>query len=414
MRGGEEMAQSKVPAALRIISMMCFVFAFISLVPALSGATWVYAVFMAFCLVQEISIQATARGGNKAIFRVLLAIIPLLATAPFLFVLYKGPRMLPAIAIAIIWLWYLIFNARDSWRTEYWRFKRTYIAFIAITLLLCLVAVFFVMAYSTRHQIDMNMPAILGFTAAGGLVGFIVLSEMRSGEPDLKWRTLNAARIIGIFVVAALVLILAFYILKYLFSLIRPVEDAKAIPKVEFQGEGAKMVHAPYGPNLDISNSAYKDANDMEYTVINYIEVEEQKGFPWQLVVIGVLIAGAAAFIVYRIMKRRPKKVEKVDEELPPEEKQRQDNIMKIRATFKTYMDYVQSHGAELEKGSTSEDVINIAHESEASNENLSEAEKTLREIYIRARYGKSSDITEDDVKTAQSCLDEITKEDQQ
>ena len=298
MRGGEEMTQSKVPAALRIISMMCFVFAFFSLVPALSGAAWVYAIFMAFCLVQEISIQATARGGNKAIFRVLLAIIPLVATAPFLFVLYKGPRILPSMAIGAMWLWYLIFNARDSWRTEYWRFKRTYIAFIAITLLFCLVAVFFVMADSTRHQIDMNMPAILGFTAAGGLVGFIVLSEMRSGEPDLKWRALNAARIIGIFVVAALVLILAFYLLKYLFSLIKPVEDTKAIPKVEFQGEGAKMVHAPYGPNLDISNSAYKDANDMEDTVINDIEVEEQKGFPWQLVVIGVLVAGVVAFIV--------------------------------------------------------------------------------------------------------------------
>ena len=408
------MTQSKVPAALRIVSMMCFVFAFVSMIPALSGAAWVYAVFMAFCLFQEIAIQEVSKAENRAIFRILLAMLPLPVIVPFLLVLYKGPRLMPAIVLGAMWVWFVVFNAMDTCRTEYWRFKRTYIVFIALSLLACLFTVFFVMAYSVRHQVSMNIPAILGFTAAGGLVGFIVLSEMRSGEPDARWRALNAARIVGVFVAAALVLLLAFHLLRYLFSLIRPVEDTKVIPKVEFQGEAVKMVHAPYGTNMDISDTAYKDANDMEETVIHYIEVEEQKGFPWQLVVICVLAVGVAAFVVYRIVKRRPRKEDKVEETLPPEEKERQDNIMRIRATFKAYMDYVQSHGGELEKGSTSEDVISIAHESEASDENLSDAEKTLREIYIRARYGKSADITEEDVATAQSCLETIVGEDRQ
>ncbi len=412
MRGGEKMTQNKVPAALRIISMMCFVFAFISMVPALAGAAWVYAVFMALCLFQEIAIQAVAEAGKGALPRILLSLIPLACTAPILLLLYKGPRLLPAIALGLVWIWFLVFNARDSHRTEYWRFKRTYIVFIALTLLLVFVAVFFLMAYSSRTPVEMNLPAVLGFLAAGGLVGFIVLSEMRSGEPDLKWRALNAARIVGVFVVAVLVLVLLFFLLRYLLSLVRPVEDAGLVPKVEFKGEGVPMKHAPYSVSIDNITEAYKDAMDTEETVINYLEIEEEKGFPWQLVVICVLVACAVAFVVYRFIKKRPKKVEKAKEQLEPEERQRQDNIMKVRATFKTYMEFVRSKGGELEKGSTSQDVIDIAHESEVSSENLSDAERTLREIYIKARYGKASEITDDDVSTAQACLETILGED--
>ncbi len=412
MQGGEKMTQNKVPSALRIISMMCFVFAFISMVPALSGPAWVYAVFMALCLFQEIAVEALFKDGRPAIFRILLSLLPLAGTLPLLLLVYDGPALMPAIALGAMWLWYLIFNARGSFKTEYWRFKRTYMAFVVVTLLLCLVSVVFVMAYSIRNNIDMNIPAILGFTAAGGLVGFIVLSEMRSGEPDVRWRLLNTLRIVGVFTAAALVLVLAFLLLKYLFSLIRPVEEVN-VQRVEFKGEAVKMVHAPYGTNMDISDTAYKDANDMEDTVIHYLEVEEQKGFPWQLVVIGVLVAGVVAFFIYRKLKKRVKKVEKVEEALPPEEQERLDNIMKIRSIFKQYMEFVKSHGGELEKGSTSEDVINIAHEAEVSSDDLSEAEKKLREIYIKARYGATSGITEEDVKTAQSCLDTIVGEKQ-
>ncbi len=405
------MTQNKVPAALRIISMMCFVFALISMIPAFTGASWVYAVFLALCLCQEIAIQAVYKANKATVLRIILSLIPVAVAAPLLLLVYEGPRLLPSIALGAMWLWFLVYNARGSFECEYWRFKRTYIAYVAVTLLLCLVSVVFVMAYSVRNNVDINIPAILGFTAAGGLVGFIVLSEMRSGEPDVKWRLMNAARILGIFLLAALVLLLVFSVLRYLLSLIRPVEGPKPV-RVEFQGEGVKMVHAPYGTNLDISDTAYKDANDMEDTVINYLEVEEQRGFPWQLVVFGVLVAALVAFLVWRRLIKRTRKVEKVEEELPPEEKERQDKVMKVRVAFKQYIDFVKAKGGEIEKGSTSEDVISIAHESEVSTENLSEAERTLREIYIKARYGKASDITDEDVETAQSCLETIVGED--
>lgn len=75
-------------------------------------------------------------------------------------------------------------------------------------------------------------------------------------------------------------------------------------------------------------------------------------------------------------------------------------NNEKIRTIYKDYLFYVRSRGVRIDRQTTSEDVLDAADRMTASGE----AER-LRELYIRARYHNSEEMSDEEVEEAKKLL---------
>ena len=405
----------KAPSSLRVICIMCFIFVIISSIPMFSGVSGFFATLTAIC---TIICLLTAR--LKSWFgRLLIALIPLVLLLLTKFLSAMDMSLLLFITSAAVSVFFAVFMAIGRFGTEYWKFRKTYLWMTGLSVFTSVLYFFIYVAVTEETKATMNLPGVMGFTLALALMGMFVLTEMRSGEPDAKWRAKNAGRIIAIFSAAAAALVFLFLILSFIFSFITPTIGPQA---EKLKTERLRFESSPifgYSP-LNMKNGQVEDEDSMkDNTPVFEPEAKPEKGFHWEYIGIAVIVAAVAAFFIIRYLKKKKAKAENPNAPKTPEEQEQLDNIMAIRRIYKQYISFVRSNGGQLTKGSTSEDILafskvlsEMSDEEEPDPSNLekgTEAEEKLREIYIRARYGSPEGITAEDVTRATELLAVIT-----
>ena len=396
----------KVASGLRVAFYICLIFALICTMPWFRSSTLIFAIFAAFCAVESLFLPAV----KNRLLRLLLALVPAAVTFATS-ISWAKANPVAAVLLALVAIYYVVFMTVGRFETEYWRFRNSFIGLISAACfvsLLCLI-IYIVMEDAAKDRI--NLPGVMGFTITCALLGMIILSEMRKGNPDAKWRSMNAGRILILFASAAAALAVLYLVLTFVFSLITPTLGPQApklkTERIRFQNDAV----IGYTPLTNKTGYVSDDESLKEDAPVVVLEKEDEQGFPWVLVCVCafVVIAGAVTAVII-IRKKKAKAVEDVVQRTPEEQAQF-DKIEAIRAIFRQYILLVRKEGAEISRGSTSADVLESARElSDSEEKGLSDEESALREIYIRARYGDPNGITDEDVSNARSLFEKISE----
>ena len=407
----------KAPASLRIICFMCFIFVILSTMPFLGNTSGLFAFFTAIC---TIVCLLSAKAKSWAV-RLVVSLVPLAALGVTLFFSALEISRVLFIVIAAVLLYFTVFMTMGKFDKEYWKFRKIYIGLLSASVFISLIYLLIYIAVVPETKQTMNLSGVLGFTVAFALMGMFVMTEMRSGEPDAKWRAKNAGRILAAFSFAAAALILLYLILSFLFSLITPTLGPHApelrSERIRFQNDYA-IGYAPVtSPN---GQQVYDEETMKDDKPLDEIVKEKDRGFHWEYVAIGVIVLGAAGFFCYRYLKKKKTATGEEVRQISPEEKVNLDNIMKIRMIYRQYISFLRKNGIQINRGTTSEELLDRSRENTAEEdepepnpENLesgTEAEEKLREIYIRARYGAPRSISSEDAAEAAKLLAEITE----
>ena len=403
----------KAPSSLRVICIMCFIFAILCTIPLFYRVGGFFAALTAIC---AIICLLTAKIKNWAI-RLLLALIPFALLVVSMVLGVPAISWVLFIVSSAVLIFFAVFMAVGRFETEYWKFRKTFIILTGISVFVSIVYFFVYLAVEEGTREIMNLPGVMGFTLALAFMGMFVLTEMRSGTPDAKWRARNAGRIIGIFSVAAAALVFIFLILSFIFSFITPTlgPHAEKLKTERIRFHETRIGYAPQA--IPGGKQVADDETITEDQPLQEPEKKVDDSFRWEYIAIGVIVIGAAAYFILRYLKKKKQQAENPVVQKTPEEQQQLDNIMKIRTLYRKYISFVRKGGAELTKGSTTEDILGMSKEIAADEEpdpqqleKGTEAEEKLRGIYIRARYGNPAEITSDDVLQMESLVKEITE----
>lgn len=403
----------KAPSSLRVICIMCFIFAILCTIPLFYRVGGFFAALTAIC---AIICLLTAKIKNWAI-RLLLALIPFALLVVSMVLGVPAISWVLFIVSSAVLIFFAVFMAVGRFETEYWKFRKTFIILTGISVFVSIVYFFVYLAVEEGTREIMNLPGVMGFTLALAFMGMFVLTEMRSGTPDAKWRARNAGRIIGIFSVAAAALVFIFLILSFIFSFITPTlgPHAEKLKTERIRFHETRIGYAPQA--IPGGKQVADDETITEDQPLQEPEKKVDDSFHWEYIAIGVIVIGAAAYFILRYLKKKKQQAENPVVQKTPEEQQQLDNIMKIRTLYRKYISFVRKGGAELTKGSTTEDILGMSKEIAADEEpdpqqleKGTEAEEKLRGIYIRARYGNPAEITSDDVLQMESLVKEITE----
>ena len=403
----------KAPSSLRVICIMCFIFAILCTIPLFYRVGGFFAALTAIC---AIICLLTAKIKNWAI-RLLLALIPFALLVVSMVLGVPAISWVLFIVSSAVLIFFAVFMAVGRFETEYWKFRKTFIILTGISVFVSIVYFFVYLAVEEGTREIMNLPGVMGFTLALAFMGMFVLTEMRSGTPDAKWRARNAGRIIGIFSVAAAALVFIFLILSFIFSFITPTlgPHAEKLKTERIRFHETRIGYAPQA--IPGGKQVADDETITEDQPLQEPEKKVDDSFRWEYIAIGVIVIGAAAYFILRYLRKKKQQAENPVVQKTPEEQQQLDNIMKIRTLYRKYISFVRKGGAELTKGSTTEDILGMSKEIAADEEpdpqqleKGTEAEEKLRGIYIRARYGNPAEITSDDVLQMESLVKEITE----
>ncbi|MBQ9811025.1 MAG: hypothetical protein IJM52_07685 [Spirochaetales bacterium] len=396
----------KVASGLRVAFYICLIFALICTMPWFRSSTLIFVIFTAFCTVESLFLPSV----KNRLLRLLLALAPAVVTFATSLSWAKA-NPVAAVLLALVAIYYVVFMTVGRFETEYWRFRNSFIGLISAACFVSLLNLIIYIVVEDVAKERINLPGVMGFTITCALLGMIILSEMRKGNPDAKWRSMNAGRILILFASAAAALALLYLVLTFVFSLITPTLGPQApklkTERIRFQNDAV----IGYTPLTNKTGYVSDDESLKEDAPVVVLEKEDEQGFPWVLVCVCafVVIAGAVTAVII-IRKKKAKAVEDVVQRTPEEQAQL-DKIEAIRAIFRQYILLVRKEGAEISRGSTSADVLESARElSESEEKGLSDEESALREIYIRARYGDPNGITDEDVSNARSLFEKISE----
>ena len=396
----------KVASGLRVAFYICLIFALICTMPWFRSSTLIFVIFTALCTVESLFLPAV----KNRLLRLLLALVPAAVTFATSLSWAKA-NPVAAVLLALVAIYYVVFMTVGRFETEYWRFRNSFIGLISAACFVSLLNLIIYIVVEDVAKERINLPGVMGFTITCAILGMIILSEMRKGNPDAKWRSMNAGRILILFASAAVALALLYLVLTFVFSLITPTLGPQApklkTERIRFQNDAV----IGYTPLTNKTGYVSDDESLKEDAPVVVLEKEDEQGFPWVLVCVCafVVIAGAVTAVII-IRKKKAKAVEDVVQRTPEEQAQF-DKIEAIRAIFRQYILLVRKEGADISRGSTSADVLESARElSDSEEKGLSDEESALREIYIRARYGDPNGITDEDVSNARSLFEKISE----
>ncbi len=396
----------KVASGLRVAFYICLIFALICTMPWFRSSTLIFVIFTAFCTVESLFLPSV----KNRLLRLLLALAPAAVTFATS-ISWAKANPVAAVLLALVAIYYVVFMTVGRFETEYWRFRNSFIGLISAACFVSLLNLIIYIVVEDVAKERINLPGVMGFTITCALLGMIILSEMRKGNPDAKWRSMNAGRILILFASAAAALAVLYLVLTFVFSLITPTLGPQApklkTERIRFQNDAV----IGYTPLTNKTGYVSDDESLKEDAPVVVLEKEDEQGFPWVLVCVCafVVIAGAVTAVII-IRKKKAKAVEDVVQRTPEEQAQF-DKIEAIRAIFRQYILLVRKEGAEISRGSTSADVLESARElSDSEEKGLSDEESALREIYIRARYGDPNGITDEDVSNARSLFEKISE----
>ena len=386
-----------------ITSILCFVFTAICTMPWFNSSTLIFVLFTALCAIESVFLVRV----KSRLLRFVQALVPPLVT--FLTSLnWVGNNPVAAVLLGVVCIFYVVYMTVGRFTAEYWRFRRTFVLMVSVTGFLSALNIILYLVVEETTKARINLPGIIGFTIACAISGMIALSELRKGNPDTRWRAMNAGRLVLMFAASAAALALLYLILSFVFSLITPTLGPKA-PKLMTERIRLEAVNAAPTYSAAPGGQMVEDESMKEDKPVELPEKEEEQEFPWVLICIVATVVAAGTVTAVIMIRKRRKKTDVPQAVRTPEEQAQLDKVEKIRAVYRQYIAFVRKEGADLSRGSTSEDILESSKELKEEAD-LSEDESRLREIYIKARYGSPDSITEDDVSEACRLLEKITK----
>ena len=226
----------KVSSGLRIAFFICFIFALLCTMPWFKQSTLIFVIFAAMCAIESLFLPKL----QNRVLRLLISLVPpVIAFSTSLSWAKANP--VDAVVLAIVAVYYIVFMTVGNFETEYWRFRRSFVGLVATSFFVTVVYMFIYLVMDPETKPSFNLLGVAGFTVAGALIGMIILSEMRKGNPDAKWRAMNAGRLVIMFAVTAAVLALLYLLLSFVFSLITPSLGPQApklkTERIRFQNE---------------------------------------------------------------------------------------------------------------------------------------------------------------------------------
>lgn len=391
-------------SALRILFVICFIFAMLCTIPPFGGFTGVFAfsaaIWTIVCLIFSRFENPLARLVPSVLSCVIIALLSLdkISQYPVAAVL--------TLALGIL---FSVFMTLGHFEAEYWRFKRTFIGLFSVSALTSAINIVIFIAVNPRTKALINLEGIVGFTFAAALLGVFCLSELRKGDADAKWKAMNSTKIVALLGLMATALILLYLLLAFGFSQITPIVGRIA-QRRDPNYATYESRRLPYSQQTNTPGGQGEVKDQLEDREIMVPKTDEEKEpiNVWIVLAIAVPVTGVVTFLVVRHIKKKKKNAEAEDKNGSKTDRKTTDNVEKIRAIYRQYISFVQKRGGELTKGSTSEDILSSS--SEIAN-SVSPKEQELRDIYIRARYAKPEEITAEDVARAQTLLEEISVE---
>ena len=388
-----------------ITSILCFIFTAICTMPWFNSSTLIFVLFTALCAIENVFLVRV----KSRLPRFVQALVPPLVT--FLTSLnWVGNNPVAAVLLGVVCIFYVVYMTVGRFTAEYWRFRRTFVLMVSVTGFLSALNIILYLVVEETTKARINLPGIIGFTIACAISGMIALSELRKGNPDTRWRAMNAGRLVLLFAASAAALALLYLILSFVFSLITPTLGPKA-PKLMTERIRFESVNAAPTYSAAPGGQMVEDESMKEDKPVELPEKEEEQEFPWVLVCIVATVVAAGTVTAVIMIRKRRKKTDVPQAVRTPEEQAQLDKVEKIRAVYRQYIAFVRKEGADLSRGSTSEDILESSKELKEEAD-LSEDESRLREIYIRARYGSPDAVTDEDVARACRLLDDITRQD--
>lgn len=388
-----------------ITSILCFIFTAICTMPWFNSSTLIFVLFTALCAIESVFLVRV----KSRLLRFVQALVPPLVT--FLTSLdWVGNNPVAAVLLGVVCIFYVVYMTVGRFTAEYWRFRRTFVLMVSVTGFLSALNIILYLVVEETTKARINLPGIIGFTIACAISGMIALSELRKGNPDTRWRAMNAGRLVLMFAASAAALALLYLILSFVFSLITPTLGPKA-PKLKTERIRLESVNAAPTYSAAPGGQMVEDESMKEDKPVELPEKGEEQEFPWVLVCIVATVVAAGTVTAVIMIRKRRKKTDEPQAVRTPEEQAQLDKVEKIRAVYRQYIAFVRKEGADLSRGSTSEDILESSKELKEEAD-LSEDESRLREIYIRARYGNPDAVTDEDVARACRLLDDITRQD--
>lgn len=243
------------------------------------------------------------------------------------------------------------------------------------------------------------------------LSGVLLLQQLRMGKScDQRSNWIQYAAVFGSFALAAGGIYLVVQLLRLLvhsYALLSSLlyrEFEKPNGYFDFQKQKAELSEELY-PTAPPSQPAWHHFNDAPPPVAEEAVQEE----PW-LLIIGIVCVLTVVAVIMLVKSKKQvyseaKEVYDGSIFLFRKESKRPkySNRSKIRKFYREYLRLERGRGVKLRRFMTSADILDVS-----SFEADSEAAKTLRQMYVSARYRENSEPTPEQVQTAKAALKQI------
>lgn len=403
----------KRTASARITADICFYFSILCLIDSLQPCQTAMAVF-------------TAAAFFAASFAVRTEILPLrlllglLPGAAFLLAPMTPLLLLPGLA----WLYFLLIVTLGGFHEGLYEYRGRY----RIMLIVGLFCIAGNLANIAIYRGRMLSPAGLIYLFLFMTLGVIALRQMQMGTVmDRRWQLSNAATV---FLVPLLAIGIAFLLYELLRlsvpvwkTVLSPIANLIIWAVMALFGREEAAVLATPAPSAtppsrpNMVEQGFTNGNleerGMEGTGILPRIFTEDVLTPLAYILAALLLF-AALWFIWKLIRRAVGKEQNMDlyyedTDLPGAPRRllrrrsagERSNARRVRRLYREYLALQRRLGSEIRRDSTSQDVL----EQTAGEE----ADATLRRIYIAARYGGV--IADEDVQTAERCLEEIRKQ---
>ena len=408
----------KQTSILRVTADICFFYAILSAISVFQAWRLPMALFATACLLLGLIIVRL----NNPVPRILLALLPGLC---FLI----GPFSLLMIVPLLAWLYYFIVMVRGHFAMPLDEYRRNFTFMLVVSLFFIAANIANAAIYTHRF---ISVDALI-YIAVFLFLGILAMRRMQMGaEMNLKWRLRNFLSVAGIPILAVGAALLVFLFLRFshqalaailvpvgrffiwLFNKLfpvgdQPVDETTILGEITSHNVQQQAVEAELGSNGRLQEEHWAEHD---------FKLFEQAAAVGGWILLGLLLV-VVLVLIWRYAKRNQLKEEDEllydeTEDIPGESRRRganrrrtpllAGNARQLRRVYKTYLEYRKSKGMSVHPSDTSAEILKHDLEMSESDDAI-----RLRELYLAARYGNPSAITNEQVQEAQACLERIT-----
>ncbi|MBQ2597862.1 MAG: hypothetical protein II581_08155 [Oscillospiraceae bacterium] len=395
-------------APLRIAGDQSFYFLLVCLFAAPYAQPWLFAAMLAACLIFGfLAVRSDA------------AFVRVLCTLPPAALLLLADGLVPMLLLVPAWLYFMLLYATGNTSVEYHVYRGAFIFMLAFSVFGFLLSA----GLSFFRNDDFRSEVV--FLVALLLFGFLTMQTIRmSVQTNLRWKlqslaaiAVPAAGFAGLFSliyltagyakpvveILAMPFALLLRLLNALFSklfddslaptdVFPTVESVEVETQIVTRGTFPESKGVGHGWNLDMNWAAILTValSLVMIVVLTVLLVRYLRGGRRQKD--AAQLAAVQEETYHRTRRRRRKDTETSDDLL-------------IRSIYRQYLIFLSQHGQTIYKDNTSLEILN-----DANKTLVTQSDRSLRALYLIARYGDAKKLTREDAQQAQACLEAIEK----